>query len=108
MSMLAHMQVVTGDRQAGGRGPSLEAPEEWPQLEEVCQYKVQISAKVLHPLNVCLHTKVKHYISNTVFKAGTQDASDEGRLLEEGLGRYPALSKHQQSTRCKHCSMHLR
>ncbi len=93
--------MVTGDRQAGGRRPSLEAPEEWPQLEEICQYKVQISAKVLHPLNVCLHTEVKHYISNTVFKAGTQDASDEGRLLEEGLGgvlHYQSVNKARDAS----------
>ena len=101
-------QVVTGDRQAGGRGPSLEAPDEWPQLKEVCEYKVQISEKVLHPLNVCLHTKVKQYISNTVFKAGTKDVPDEGSPTGKWLGRYTALSKHQQSTQCKHCSMHLR
>ena len=80
------MQVVTGDRQAGKRGPSLEVSEKWSQLEEICQYKVQISAKVLHPLNVCLHTNGKHYISNTNFKAGAQDGASESHLLQMGLG----------------------
>ena len=80
-------KAVIGHRQADGRGPSLKALEEWSQLEEICRHKEQIPAKVLKPLEVCLHTEVVNHVSNTVFKASTWECQNvEASPLGKGLG----------------------